>query len=470
MAGASAGQGECLLQAYVSNLRRLLEPGRGPREAARLLVSEGPGYALRLPRSSGALDARDFERLLVRARELRRPGPAREGLGLWSGEAYGEFADRPWALGEVARLGELRLSARELLIELDLERGDSAVAVPQALALTEEHPYREEGWRLLALALWAGHRQAEALDALRRARTLLGEELGLDPSPALADLESAVLHQHTELLPPRARGRVRLNGPTGEGGSADGGGTPGPGDGARPGGVRSDGGAGRETVADGVPLPRTVGTGFATAVAPRPTRPATGLPGSAASRPAGTPGPRWRRRRVGGVGAVRLPFSPGSVVPRCSSGGRTSCAPCAGRRPRWPGAAAGWCWSAVRRGREEHAAAPPAGRTGLRWMAGWRPGGVPRRRGRRRPGMTEALRALAAASAPGPAFAGLLAPLLETEGPSAAPGPEDALAGRFRLPPRGGRLAADRRHRPARWCWCWTTCTPSRPGDQGAAR
>lgn len=185
------------LQAYVSNLRRVLEPARGPREPARVLVSEAPGYALRLP-DTGALDARDFESLLTRARELRRPGPVREALALWAGEAYAEFAGQPWALREVARLNELRMTARELAVELAVERGEAAV--PEAVALTEEQPFREEGWRLLALALWAGNRQAEALDALRRARTLLATDLGLDVSPALAELEAAILQQRTELL------------------------------------------------------------------------------------------------------------------------------------------------------------------------------------------------------------------------------------------------------------------------------
>ncbi|MER5866448.1 AAA family ATPase [Kitasatospora sp. NPDC002040] len=187
------------LQAYISNLRRVLEPARGPREPARVLVSEAPGYALRLP-EPGALDARDFERLVARARELRRPGPVREALELWDGEAYAEFAEQPWALREVARLNELRLSARELSIALTVEQGDCGTAVPAAVALTEEHPFREEGWRLLALALWTGNRQAEALDALRRARTLLAADLGLDVGPALAELESAILNQRTELI------------------------------------------------------------------------------------------------------------------------------------------------------------------------------------------------------------------------------------------------------------------------------
>ncbi|MBB4945724.1 DNA-binding SARP family transcriptional activator [Kitasatospora gansuensis] len=187
------------LQAYISNLRRVLEPERGPREPARVLVSEAPGYALRLP-ATGALDARDFERLVARARKLRRPGPVREALELWDGEAYAEFADQPWALREVARLNELRLGARELAVVLTVDQGDFGAAVPEALALTEEHPFREEGWRLLALALWSANRQAEALDALRRARTLLATDLGLDLGPALAELESAILNQRTELI------------------------------------------------------------------------------------------------------------------------------------------------------------------------------------------------------------------------------------------------------------------------------
>ncbi|MGW4649900.1 BTAD domain-containing putative transcriptional regulator [Kitasatospora sp. NPDC004289] len=438
--GRPPAKASASLQAYVSNLRRLLEPARGPREAARLLVSEGQGYALRLPRSSGALDARDFERLLVRARELRRPGPAREGLELWGGEAYGEFADRPWAVREVARLGELRLAARELLIELELEQGESAVAVPQALALTEEHPYREEGWRLLALALWAGHRQAEALDALRRARTLLGEELGLDPSPALAALESAVLHQHTELLPPRARGQVRLNDLMAEGGSGDGGRAAGSTEGERPGG----------TAAGGVPQPRTVAPavgGEAAAGSGDGPRPASGA----------TEGVGLAHRSAGGVDRERAAASGAGL--RSASGAAEGLA----HRPAQGGLVA-LDPREVFVGREDElravrevAVQVAGGGSGVVLVSGEAGAGKSTLLHRLRVELagggwlvaagrcpetegapaawawTEALRALAAASAPDPAFAGLLAPLLETEGPSAVPGPEDALAGRFRL-------------------------------------
>jgi DNA-binding SARP family transcriptional activator len=189
------------LQAYVSNLRRLLEPDRPQRAPATLLVSRAPGYALRLP--ADAVDAWRFEELL---RGARRTDPAAglrvidEALSLWQGPAYAEVADEEWAAPEAARLTELRQVARELSVELTVRVGRASDAVPAAEVLTREFPLREEGWRLLALAQWASGRQADALGALRRARRHLADELGLDPGPALADLESAILTRRTEVL------------------------------------------------------------------------------------------------------------------------------------------------------------------------------------------------------------------------------------------------------------------------------
>ncbi|MFC8448022.1 BTAD domain-containing putative transcriptional regulator [Kitasatospora sp. NPDC057223] len=204
--GSPPAKAAVSVQAYVSNLRRLLEPRRGPREPARLLVSEPPGYAVRLP--PDAVDAWRFEHLLEQARTDRPAAAALalldEALALWQGDAYAEFADTPWAATETVRLTQLRLAAREQRAALALHDGRPADAAIEARALTDEHPLREEGWRLLALALWSGGRQAEALDVLRRARAVLAEELGLDPGPALAALESAILRQRTDLLTPAA--------------------------------------------------------------------------------------------------------------------------------------------------------------------------------------------------------------------------------------------------------------------------
>ncbi|HEY7199345.1 MAG TPA: BTAD domain-containing putative transcriptional regulator, partial [Candidatus Dormibacteraeota bacterium] len=192
------------LQAYVSNLRRLLEPGRSPRAPARLLVSAPPGYAVRV--DGDAVDAWRFERLLRQARELGRPDPGKarslleEALALWQGPAYAEVGDEPWAVAEATRLEQLRLAAWELHIEAMLRTGGAAEAAAAAEVLTRQQPLREESWRLLALALWGSGRQADALEGLRRARRHLAGELGLDPGPALVELEDAILAQRMEML------------------------------------------------------------------------------------------------------------------------------------------------------------------------------------------------------------------------------------------------------------------------------
>ena len=201
--GEPPAQAVTSLQAYVSNLRRLLEPGRPPRAPARILVSAAPGYAMALP--PDAVDAWRFERLLSQARQAATaPATARallrDGLSLWRGAAFAEVADEPWAEADVARLDELRRQAEEALVTATLRAGEAAAAVPAADLLTRREPLREEGWRLLALALWASNRQGEALDTLRRARRTLADALGLDPGPELAGLEEAILRQRRDVL------------------------------------------------------------------------------------------------------------------------------------------------------------------------------------------------------------------------------------------------------------------------------
>ncbi|HEX4015345.1 MAG TPA: BTAD domain-containing putative transcriptional regulator [Frankiaceae bacterium] len=193
------------LQAFVSNLRRTLEPDRAPRSPARLLVSSAPGYALQVGEGD-EVDARDFERqaaegsrLLAEGRPVEAGAVLDAALALWRGEAYADFADEQWAAPEVARLAEWRLVAREHRMAAALAAGESAQAVPTLETLAREHPLREGPWRLLALALYRTDRQAEALDVLRRSRELLAGELGLDPTPAAALLERQVLAQAPEL-------------------------------------------------------------------------------------------------------------------------------------------------------------------------------------------------------------------------------------------------------------------------------
>jgi hypothetical protein len=125
-----------------------------------------------------------------------------DALRLWRGPAYAEYAGEPWAEAEVTRLSELRAVARERLLAARLQLGDAALLVGELEALVAEDPLREERWRLLVLALYRAQRQADALAALRRAREMLADELGVDPGPALRALEAEVLAQSPALDAP----------------------------------------------------------------------------------------------------------------------------------------------------------------------------------------------------------------------------------------------------------------------------
>ncbi|WP_222869875.1 AfsR/SARP family transcriptional regulator [Actinomadura decatromicini] len=195
------------VRTFVAALRRALEPDRPPRTPSRTLVTEGPGYALRA--GEDEVDAWRFERA---AATDRPPGEALgildEALGWWRGPAYADFADEGWARAERARLTELRLHAVERRAEAMLALGRAAEAVPDLDAHAAEHPWREDTWRLLALALYRTGRQADALTVLRRARGLLVEQLGIDPGPGLRKLEEDVLRQADHLQGQDAAARV----------------------------------------------------------------------------------------------------------------------------------------------------------------------------------------------------------------------------------------------------------------------
>ena len=181
----------------VSQLRRTL----GPSER---LVTHAPGYLLRV--DDGELDADRFQRLAAdgrRALDDGRPGEASnllvEALGLWDGQALADVALEGPAQTEAARLDELRLTAVEDRNEAELALGRHRELVPELEALVAEHPLRERLVAQLVLALYRSGRQADALDAYRRARRFFVHELGLEPSPPLQRLEQAVL-QHDPAL------------------------------------------------------------------------------------------------------------------------------------------------------------------------------------------------------------------------------------------------------------------------------
>lgn len=197
------------LQAYISNLRRLLEPDRAPRSPAGILTSTANGYRLVIPEG-----ARDVDRFTAHARAARAALAARDpataerlaqqALSEWRGPALADLADEPFAAADILRLEEARLQTLELRFEAQLALGDHSEIVAELTSLVETLPLRERLRGQLMLALYRCGRQADALEVARIGRERLAEELGLDPDPANRQLEAAILRQDVELIRPVA--------------------------------------------------------------------------------------------------------------------------------------------------------------------------------------------------------------------------------------------------------------------------
>ncbi len=184
------------LQSYVSRLRKVLGDGR--------IEGRGRGYVLSV--APEEIDASRFESLVKRGKASSGSDPSgaaatlAEALDLWRGPAFADLADEPSLRGSIARLEELRLGATEHRIAAELAMGRHSTMVSELEALTSRYPLRERLWAHLMLAMYRSGRQAEALDAFERARQVLQEELGADPSAELLDLNQRILRRDPELL------------------------------------------------------------------------------------------------------------------------------------------------------------------------------------------------------------------------------------------------------------------------------
>ncbi len=170
------------VQVYVSGLRKVIGPGR--------IETKAPGYLVRA--ADDELDAARFEAFVAQ-------GAFRDALALWRGPALGDFVYARFAATEIARLEELRLSALEGRIERDLADGRQAEVAGELEGLVREHPLRERLRAQLMLALYRSGRQADSLEAYQDARRALSDELGLEPSRKLRELQQAILRHDPAL-------------------------------------------------------------------------------------------------------------------------------------------------------------------------------------------------------------------------------------------------------------------------------
>jgi WD40 repeat protein/DNA-binding SARP family transcriptional activator len=200
-ADQSVNSADHALRNQVSRLRKVLSPEGGDEPR---LVARAPGYLLRV--EPGELDLERFERLVADGRESLAAGeaePAAEAFRaaerLWDGRPLADLEFEPFARVEVERLEELRLAAVEERIDAELALGRQLALVGEIEALSVEHPYRERFRAQLMLALYRSGRQAEGLEVYRRTRTLLNDELGLEPGVELQELERAILIQDPAL-------------------------------------------------------------------------------------------------------------------------------------------------------------------------------------------------------------------------------------------------------------------------------
>ena len=205
--GAPADRAEQMLRVQVSRLRGALDAvdGAPPR-----LISRAPGYVLRI--EPGELDLHDFEKLLDRGHVAleeqdfeRAAHVLRAAESLWHGRPLADLEFERFARIDIERLEELRLIAGEDRIDAELALGRHALLVPELETLVAEHPLRERARAQLMLALYRSGRQADALESYRAGRALLSEELALEPSPALRELERSILRHEVVLeLPKRS--------------------------------------------------------------------------------------------------------------------------------------------------------------------------------------------------------------------------------------------------------------------------
>ncbi|MGW4593929.1 AfsR/SARP family transcriptional regulator [Streptomyces sp. NPDC004457] len=195
------------IQTYVGHVRRTLAEALRisvAEVADEILVTEGSSYVLSSSRV--ALDITEYEMLaeegnaaVERGEFARGADVLRRALSLWRGPALVNVEAGELLSARIVCLEESMLCAAEHRVYADLQRGAHRTLVPELSELTARHPLHENFHRHLMLALYRCGRRAEALAVMRRLRTRLVEELGLEPSPFLVQMEQDILRGEPSL-------------------------------------------------------------------------------------------------------------------------------------------------------------------------------------------------------------------------------------------------------------------------------
>lgn len=192
------------LHVYLSNLRKVLEPERAARGESTVILTRSPGYTIKT--GPGDVDIDRFESALAEGRALLGSDPASasivlgEGLALWRGLPFEEFTYSAFAQAEIARLNEVRLETVEARVDADLARGFGRELISELESLHREHPFRERLAGQLMLSLYRSGRQADALRIFQQTKGRLGQELGVEPSLELQDLEERIVVSDASLI------------------------------------------------------------------------------------------------------------------------------------------------------------------------------------------------------------------------------------------------------------------------------
>jgi DNA-binding SARP family transcriptional activator len=196
--GAPSPRASRTIQVYVHRLRKILGD-------SKRLANSPAGYQIRVERQE--LDALRFADLVDQARAARQRRelePARmcfhQALGLWRGPPYADVGVGGVITDEIRRLEDQRLLAHQDYLEVELDLGQHARVIPELANLAYGHPYRERLRALLMLALHRAGRRAEALELFRTTRSMLTDQLGVEPGELLQQMHVAVLQGDRRLV------------------------------------------------------------------------------------------------------------------------------------------------------------------------------------------------------------------------------------------------------------------------------